>query len=160
MPQSIGALGEVLMQREMTRDPEQFNTARPKFDLGLQSGPDMGNPMSPESAATIGSLADAASTYSFLKRGTGTEGNAVMQHLGQHPEGTALGLIGTGLAMKAGRHLLRKGGMPRLADILAGVQGGNQIGIAAQNMRLGSGEGNSERVTGNRFNSMISGRKQ
>ena len=158
MPQSIGALGDELMKREMARDPEQF---KPKpFDLGLQSGPDMGSPMSPETGATLGSLADAASTYSFLKRGTGHEANAVMKHFGQHPEGTALGLIGTGLAMKAGRHLLRRGGMNGLADILAGVQGGNQMGIAAQNLRAGRGEGNSERVTGNRFNSMISGLKQ
>jgi hypothetical protein len=132
MPQSIGALGDELMKRELARDPEQFNAARPKFDLGLQSGPSI-SPIDPHRLATIGGLADAASTYYFLKRGTGREGNAMMGFANNNPEMTALGALG-GLAASKGVTSLIKRFSPRAADAIAANLGALQSAYAVSNL--------------------------
>jgi hypothetical protein len=95
-------------------------------------------PIGTEKAAMIGGLADAASTYSFLKRGTGQEENAMFGGAKNSPLKTALG-VATGAAAGMGaRALLRKMGFKRLADMLAGTQGAHQIGLAAQNAHYDS----------------------
>lgn len=125
MADGLAAFAQELMQREMQKNPAQFESR------SVQSREQRG--MSPETLALLGGMADAVSTYAFLKRGTGHENNAMWQ--GMSPAGTAASVAGAALAAKGGRALLRKFGKGTLADMLAGVQGANQIGLAALNTR-------------------------
>jgi hypothetical protein len=131
MEGSIEAFAQELMVRELRRRPGLFAPA-PKFDLRLPRGVEV-KPLHPEALAVVGGLADAASTYSFLKRGTGVETNAMYLGLNNSPAKTAAGVAGGTAAMMAARALLRKLGMSRVADLIAGAQGSHQIGLAAQN---------------------------
>lgn len=121
----ISALAQELMNREMTRDPEQFRVER---------SADRSEPgMSPHTLATLGGLADAASTYAFMKKGDRKEANPLVNMIAnQQPELTALtalgGLLGTKLATK----LIAKK-WPKVADMIAANLGAEQLGLAAQN---------------------------
>jgi hypothetical protein len=80
-------------------------------------------PLSPKRAMPLGGLADAASTYAFLKRGTGHEGNPMFQYFNQRPwtviPTAAAGRLLYSLAYDRLRRL-----SPRAADIAAGIVGG------------------------------------
>lgn len=139
MPGSISALAQEMLARELRDRPAQFREA-PKFDLGLPEGVDV-QPLNPEVAAGIGGAADALSTYSFLKRGTGVEENAAWAGAKNSPGKTAASVAGSAAAMMAARAMLRRFGMGRIADMMAGVQGSHQMGLAAQNAQYDSAGG-------------------
>jgi hypothetical protein len=128
---SIDALAKELMAREVNERPAQFDK-RPALDLGLPPRSDV-TPINPEAAALMGGLADAASTFSFLKRGTGVESNAMHQQ--GDPLKTAASVAIAALLGSGGRHILRKMGHPKIADLIAGAMGGQQMGLAAQNLQ-------------------------
>lgn len=137
--QTIDALAHEVMARELQRDPAQFETPRQPPETRTER-------LDPEMLALLGGLADAGSTYAFLKRGSGTESNAMFGGLktaqGPIPMAprpakalaTAAGVAGASLGVKGIRALLRKAGKGGLADTLAGVQGANQIGLAGLNL--------------------------
>ncbi len=140
--QSIGGLGEELMKRQLAEDPEQF---KPKsFNLGLETYDSSTKPVDPHRLATIGGLADAASTYAFLKRGKAKESNALMGFAGGNPEATALGALG-GLAASKGITALVNKFNPRLADALAANLGALQTSYAVGNLGLSRSGINSSR---------------
>lgn len=117
---------------EMATNPDQFKTPTPAaVDLGLGEGREM-TPLSPRMAAWLGGLADAASTYHFLRQGTGTEGNALMRGV-QSPNKALVGALG-GFAATQGllaalRHIKRP-----VADAVEANLGALQLGYAANNM--------------------------
>lgn len=125
------------MKRELAKDPEQF---KPKpFDLGLEpSGMPEIKAIDPHTLATIGGLADAATTYGFLKSGRAKESNAMMGFAGGNPEATALGALGGLAASKGLTHLIGKFS-PRIADALAANLGTLQSSYAVSNLGIGRG---------------------
>lgn len=133
---TISALAEELLARQLQDNPRQFDAPQP-MDLGLEVGPSP-TTLGPEKAALIGGLADAASTYTFLKRGSAREANAMWKGLDNHPAATALGVAGGALGFQALRALMRRMGMNGVADTLAGNQGGYQMGLAANNLQMTS----------------------
>jgi hypothetical protein len=129
MPDSISTLAEELMHRELAKNPDQFKAAVPPTPVNRQS-------LHPELLALIGSLADAGSTYSFLKRGTGVEDNMAFAGANNRPFKTAAGVAGSALGSMGGRWLLRKAGFKGIADLLARHGGGQQLGLAGQNLQF------------------------
>ena len=130
----IEALARELLSRQMEVREAPDQTPMWALDRILIPA----TPIGTEKAAMIGGLADAASTYSFLKRGTGVEENAMFGGAQNSPAKTALGVAGSAVGMMAARALLRRTGFKRLADMLAGTQGAHQIGLAAQNAHYDS----------------------
>lgn len=110
-----------LIKREMMK--ERF---APRQE---DSAPDY-KTLSPVQALLAGGLGDAASTYTFLKRGTGVEGNALIS--GMDPLPTAIG-AGTGTVGALFLREILKMKYPKLADALAGGLGGYQMTLAAGN---------------------------
>jgi hypothetical protein len=142
--QHIREVASEIIDGMMRRDPEQFKT-KPGLDLGHESSGGVGDmkAISPDLLATIGGAADAASTYAFLKRGTGTEGNAMLKGTNNHPEATALAALGGLAATKALTKLIKRVS-PRAADALAANLGNLQLGYAVGNLSL-ENEGASSR---------------
>lgn len=125
-PVAISALAQEVMQRELARDPEQF-----KVDVPAQPKPE--KTISPQHLATIGGLADAASTYAFMKRGTARESNPIARAMGGNsPERTALAAIVGLLATKAATGFIGKK-FPKVADALAANLGAQQLSLATHN---------------------------
>jgi hypothetical protein len=121
-----------LGQREVERDTQAREWQLPPAWRADTPAPDGGGAISPELLHTLGGLADAASTYYFLKRGTGREANPMLNMTSNHPEATALGaLAGLGIT-KGAAHLLRKLS-PRLADAAAANLGAEQLALAVSN---------------------------
>lgn len=99
--------------------------------------------LDPRMAGIVGSLADVASTYAFLKRGTGIEANPLAGPLNNHPEGVTLAsLVGAFLTSK-GIGWLKKS-HPQLAEVLAANQGALQMQLAHENLNLKDGDSFSE----------------
>jgi hypothetical protein len=162
MADSIAALAQELMKREVMERPAQFNRPSSGIDLGLNPAIDV-EPINPELGAVVGGLADAASTFSFLKRGTGKEGNAMWNGAKNSPGKTAAGVAASSLAAAGLRHLLRKKGHGKLADLIAGIMGGQQVGLAAQNAHHDSRGGfnsSSQRDVDTKVNAAITQRGQ
>lgn len=88
--------------------------------------------ISPKNALILGGLADAASTYGFLKNGSGVEDNAMVGFAKNSPIGTGLAAAGGTLGALLIHKLLSKK-MPKLADTLAGGLGGYQTTLAGWN---------------------------
>jgi len=89
--------------------------------------------MSPHTLATIGGLADAASTYAFMKHGHNRELNPVVNAIAKgNPEMTGLTAAGGLLATKGLTHLIGKK-WPKLADALAANLGAQQLGLGIHN---------------------------
>lgn len=126
--QPIGALGEELLRREMERDPEQFKQP-------IQPTPRKEGGLSPGMLHTIGGLADAATTYAFLKRGSGRESNQLVGFTNQHPEATALAALGGLAATKGLTHLIGKFS-PRAADAVSANLGALQSAYSVGNLGL------------------------
>lgn len=142
-----------LMQREMaSKVMPQSGALFSEAGLVPNTSQPM-TPMSPGVAQLAGALGDAASTYSFLKRGTGVEDNAAYRGADNQPLATAVPVAVDGLMNLVGRALLNKTGnhtLKQLADLVMAMQGSHQIGLAAQNFShdFGGGFGpgaNSER---------------
>ena len=130
----IEALARELLSRQM--EVREAPDQRPMWALDRTLIP--ATTIGTEKAAMIGGLADAASTYSFLKRRTAQEENAMFAGAKNSPLKTALA-VATGAAAGMGaRALLRQMGFKRLADMLAGTQGAHQMGLAAQNAHYDS----------------------
>lgn len=110
--------------------------------------PDQPTPMKPETLALLGGLADAVSTYSFLKRGTGDESNPLYGPLKGNPLATGAAVAGASLGAKLLRDLVRSKVPPlrRLMDALGAQQGATQLGYAASNFarRRGSPSAQAE----------------
>lgn len=87
--------------------------------------------LSPTQALLAGGLGDALSTYTFLKRGTGVEGNAAIDGMNPLPTAVAAG-AGTMGALLLREILKLK--YPKLADTLAGGLGGYQTLLTAGNL--------------------------
>lgn len=141
-----GPLTQEMIQR-VIKEPE------PKeFDLGLEKGPEFST-ISPDLALLMGGLADAGSTYNFLKNKTGTESNAIAAKLGNNQPGkTAALAAGTTLGTLLLKKLLEKK-FPKVADTLAGGLGGYQMTVAADNLGPASvGNSEAETLNMNRIN--------
>lgn len=104
-------------QRTMTPAPSQ-----PPGDL------------SPKLLALLGAAADGASTYSFMRDGSGNEDNALYRPLGKSPLATGLAVAGTGIASTALIHKILGKRFPVIAGALIANQGANQIGLAGRNL--------------------------
>lgn len=131
--QTIAQLAEELMRREMATNPGQFKTSKKPVDFQDNAMV----PIDADTLGTIGGLADAASTYYFLKRGTGSETNALIKGTNNHPEATALAALGGLAASKGVTALLRKFN-PKLAEAVAANLGNLQTQYAISNMGLKS----------------------
>lgn len=145
---------------EMVNRAVQKELTKPKFDMHSQVPQD--NPsyqISPETAALLGGMVDAGSTYSFLKRGTGTEGNPILSPFHNHPLGTAAGVMGMAYGGKLLRDLLRKKS-PGLADALAGNMGAAQMGTGLTNMTTQPIGSDSEAIVTNTLGNYYSGGKR
>jgi hypothetical protein len=125
---TISGLASQLLQRQMAQEDQQAPFRQPLIEPTQSPHPQKA--FSPETAATLGGVADAASTYSFMKQ-HGNEDNAMLS--GHGPAATAGGVLGSWLAMRGVRELLRKAGANGLADAMAGSQGAMQMGYAGNN---------------------------
>lgn len=126
--QPISDLATILMQRELEKNPEQFKIKQERLVDRSEPG------MSPHTLATLGGLLDAASTYTFMKRGTHKEANPIIRGLaGNNPELTGLTSLGGLLATKLGTKLVGKK-WPKIADAIAANLGAEQLGLGAQNI--------------------------
>lgn len=87
--------------------------------------------LNPALLGVLGSVADGASTYNFMRKGLG-EDNAAFGALGGKPLPTSLAVVGTSLAGLAASKLLEKK-FPSLAKVLMANQAAQSIGLAGQN---------------------------
>jgi hypothetical protein len=96
--------------------------------------PSSPEPLNPFLTSLAGGLLDSASTYNFLKRGTKTEGNALVSGLSKKsPEAlTAMGIAANVAIPYALKKLGKK--YPKLARIMAGGQGALQFGYGSANL--------------------------
>lgn len=116
----IQTLAQQEMARQMKVNPDQFKTPT-THPLPVEKPW-----LTPDRLATIGGVADAASTYAFLKQGSGAEGNAMLGFAHNSPTKTALGaLAGLGLS-KAATALLRRIS-PSAANAVAANLGAMQL---------------------------------
>lgn len=147
----IALTAQDLMAHEVARDPNQFRAPVVSVPSGRSS-------LDPELVALLGGIADAGSTYSFLKRGTGSEGNPIYKGLGNNPLATASSVFGSSLALKGLRSLMRRGGSKwdAVADILAATEGNARLGVAANNLRLVPRSNDAEQAYQDQINSGIS----
>jgi hypothetical protein len=127
-PATIADLAEELLQRELAAHPERF-APEPRRSPDGPSRP----MLSPEQLALVGGVADAASTYYFLKRGMGAEGNRLLGATNSQPVQTAMGALLGMAGTKVARDLIRKK-FPAVADALAANQGAQQLALAVTNI--------------------------
>lgn len=103
-------------------------------------------PVSPLKALLMGSLADSASTYSFLKHGAAKEGNPALQYFNKSPNSVipsaAAGAAGYALLYK----LLHKVN-PKIADTIAGGLGAFHSELAGHNIRPSVSQGSYKSVS-------------
>lgn len=121
MPLNIDPkLIDALVQRQVALEETQHRTA-PKAST-----------LSPNLVSVLGSVADGASTYHFLSKGEGSEGNALLGGLSAKPLPAALGAAGMGIGAMALASLMRKK-FPHLADTLQGGLASRQFAIGLEN---------------------------
>lgn len=135
----MNALIDELVAREIAKgDKHELLKPLPESPHPAKSGP----PMSPKKALILGSLADSASTYAFLKQGR-HEGNPVLQMFNKKHE-SVIPMGAAGAAMYSALYELVKKGSPRTANTLAGLLGGYHGALAGNNIQ---GNGRSYRET-------------
>jgi hypothetical protein len=134
MADTIEQAARELLARQMRENPDRFKTRKSSV---IGKGDDT---MSPDTLATIGGLADAASTYYFTKTGKAKESNALIGFTDSHPEATALAALG-GLAASKGITALLRKVSPKLADAVASNLGAMQLAYGVGNMRMGPTRG-------------------
>ena len=131
---AISAIAETLLKRKMAAPPAVFAPQSPR------TAAKESKPISPGMLATLGGLADAASTYAFMKTGRGVEQNPLVRGVaGSSPEKTGLAALG-GLAATKGLTALLRKKWPRFADAIAANLGAEQLALAAHNTRIAAGE--------------------
>src|ERR1035437_8069641 len=91
--------------------------------------------MPPELLALLGGGLDAASTYKFLKDGSGSEDNPMNHWAGKAPAGTAVGVASTAMGQALLRAALRKK-WPKVADAMAANQGAESLALGATNLDI------------------------
>ena len=127
MPQPITDALPTYAAQEIQRE----DRAMPRYPM-VDRGQDV-SPMNPYLASLLGGLADTASTYAFLKRGTASEDNALVAGLADKPGQMA----GMGAAVNVALPLLLKHTLgkahPKIAEALAANQGALQMGYGAIN---------------------------
>jgi len=134
MPGDLSALAQQVLLRQMA-EADAASRVMPSGPLV----PNRSQPMTPlasgERLGLLGGALDAASTYAFLKRGTGHEANAAFAN--HSPAATALLVGGEAAGTSALRSLFRRHvpATTPLADLLATMQGAYQIGLAGNNLR-------------------------
>lgn len=118
-----------LVAREVSKERKQ-TTMRPLPEKQSRPG---GPTLSPKMALILGSLADSASTYAFLKQGR-REANPALQVFNKRHETVipmgAAGAVGYSLLYD----LLAKRS-PRMANTLAGLLGGYHGALAGNNLQ-------------------------
>lgn len=130
MAETLAALAEELLRREMATDPEQFKVRT------VQQGRPNG-PMTPGTLHTIGAIADAAGTYAGMRAFGMPEDNALINRVAHgNPELTA-GLAGVG-SVFGGKALARLIGKfsPAAAEALSANLGSQQLGLGGAWLRL------------------------
>jgi hypothetical protein len=134
MADTIEQAARELLEQQMRENPEQFKVRKSSI---ANKGDET---MSPSTLATIGGLADAASTYYFAKTGKAKEDNALIGFTNSHPEATALAALG-GLAASKGLTALIRKMSPKAADAIAANLGALQLGYGVENIRKGATPG-------------------
>jgi hypothetical protein len=123
---------KLLVDREVVKDMQREQAQRSMEIPGSKETPKTPKSLSPKQALILGSLADSASTYAFLKQGGRREANPAMQHFNKRP----WMVLPTAAAGAAGYSMLydlikkRSGG---LADTMAGLVGGLHGALAGSN---------------------------
>ncbi len=129
----ISAMAQALMEQELARDPNQFRERPAHIDSQERT-------LSPAMLHTLGGLADAGSTYAFMKSGNGRETNpAVTAFAGNNPEKTLVASL-AGLAATKGLTGLIGKKWPRVADALAANLGAEQLALAVNNTNIAAGQ--------------------
>jgi hypothetical protein len=120
-----GPLAKEVMKRVINEPPKR------KMDLGSTTSPSQ-TTLNPTVAAILGAVADGASTYNMLKRGSMVEDNAMFSGIGS-PAATGLAAAGTGLAVPLLARLL-KGKLPKgIIDPIVANMGARTLGVAGSN---------------------------
>ncbi len=125
------------MVQELLKRSMAEQAQKTQMDPQAAETPSAVNPMSPHAASIMGGLADAISTYMFLKRGTATEDNAAVGGMHNSPAkvaGTAFAMIP---AIQLAGKLVHKVA-PRLSDAVLANQGALQTGYGANNFKDGA----------------------
>lgn len=130
MPINIDpAIIESLVQRET-----QADQMRKRF-APEAAAPAPYSTLNPELSAILGSVADGASTYNFMKRGSGREDNAMLGGAGG-PAATGMAAAAPGLIAAIAGRLLKNKLPGELIDSILGNLGASQMGLAGNNMNL------------------------
>lgn len=119
-----------LVQRELQKNKmAQTYAIKPEE----QQAPVAPTTLSPKLAMLLGNLGDAASTYGALKSGNGQESNKTFGYFNKHP----WTVLPTAAATTLGMTMLHKAlsrMSPKVADTVAGLQGGFQAAAAGNNL--------------------------
>lgn len=132
------ALIDELVQREIHKDKLRAQVAPRE-----ESRPNDVRPLNPKTALLLGGLMDAASTYTFLSNGSGTEGNPGVKFAEQHPWTMVPLAAGVGTGYHYLHKLLAKS-KPKAADTLAGLVGGFQTALGARNFQYANEAGRTK----------------
>lgn len=92
-------------------------------------------PLNPKVAMLLGGAADAASTYKFLKDGSGRESNPMFSYFNGRPWAVIPTAAAAGLGYNTLHSLIKKKS-PKVADTIAGLLGGHQMALAGHNVAL------------------------
>ena len=122
------ALVQQLIDRELQKE-RMTAQVMPK----QEQAPSSPKPLSPKMAMMLGGAADAASTYTFLKNGSGTEANPMFQYFNKNPWTVLPTSAATGLGYHY-LHKLLKSKSPKIAATTAGLLGGYQMALGGNNM--------------------------
>lgn len=113
-----------LVQRQIRQNEQKQQEAQQ---------PAEGHDIDPSLLAVLGGVADGASTYNFLRQGSGVEGNKMYGSLNGSPLKTGLSVAATGLAGVGIAKLLAKK-FPKIANAMLANQAATQIGYAGKNI--------------------------
>jgi hypothetical protein len=124
------ALMRELIDREVAKDMSRERQQR-LLQPSSESAPQTPTTLNPLQALLLGSLADSASTYAFLKQGRREE-NPALQYFNARPWSVIPTAAAGAVGYKALYELMRRKS-PRTADTLAGLLGGYHTALAAAN---------------------------
>lgn len=123
------ALLQELVERELHKE-KMTEQVMPKPE-GKEYRP--ATPLSPKMAMLLGGLADAASTYGFLKSGKMEEGNPMFKYFNKAPWSVIPTAAAVGLGYNTLHNLISKKS-PKAADTIAGLLGGYQMALGGSNI--------------------------
>jgi hypothetical protein len=150
MAETIEQMARELLDQQIRENPKQFIQKK-----GVPTRDGSMKPIDPNTLATIGGLADAASTYYFTKSRKAPESNALIGFTGSHPEATALAALG-GLAASKGITALLRKVSPKLANAVAANLGAMQLSYSVGNINADTSQNRWPRG----FNKTTSGEYQ